>query len=775
MRSIELWLVMVITLVNIINVLPGDVASKLQYYEFLHMSDIERRTRRDTGPNPATHLHQFWFKAFDRKFHLVLKQSNIIPKNFKARTVNNKQKSEFSIPNSDFLQGYLSDDENSHVEAHWEAGVLSASITTADDIIVLEPSWRFLKSSAQENKGSMIIYKKSDLISEPQDKPAGYKVKFCGNDAEVSRAADEIPSDNEDTFLENFYKDYKHRRLKREQDFLGSRKVCRLFVVADYEFHKNVGGNNKHTTARYMIGIMSRVNQIFMQTKWPDDSSDIEGLGFEIAELEIHENYTHQGVHYNNPNRQWNTTFLLQVFSRGTAFKDYCLAHLFTYHRFSRGVLGLAYIAGREKSQPGGICSTGPSPGKVYEVNGHQTTFNTGWSTAQNSEGDRVLSLEAALVIAHELGHNWGSEHDPDTASCAPGVEQGGKYLMYQYSVSGYEHNNQIFSSCSKRYIYNVIKTKGPGCFTESNSLTVCGNGRIEGDEECDAGFNGDSCCTSFCKLQSGALCSPMNHECCDNKCRTADNNTICHALPDSLVTCKGISKCNGVNLTCPEAGNKEDDSPCVDGGLCKNGVCLNYCVLRDKVPCICSKESGYACYRCCKVRNESECLPEPPPPALSQKLPNGRPCFHGVCVEGVCEKQKNHIVQRLFSIIDTITVDQFVEFMKTNIVGTILVFSLLLWIPASCTFSYFDKKRERRLRMRHGRWKSHSRFTLLMDYLDSEDRQRIKQAGSFRVKHFGGSVIRHPIMRSGHIHLTQSNFTKDVLQYPDDLKESSV
>lgn len=28
--------------------------------------------------------------------------------------------------------------------------------------------------------------------------------------------------------------------------------------------------------------------------------------------------------------------------------------------------------------------------------------------------------------------------------------------------------------------------------------------------------------------------------------------------------------------------------------------------------------------------------------------------------LQGVCEKQKNHIVQRLFSIIDTITVDQF-------------------------------------------------------------------------------------------------------------------
>lgn len=32
------------------------------------------------------------------------------------------------------------DDDSSHVEAHWEDGVLSASITTADDIIVMEVS-----------------------------------------------------------------------------------------------------------------------------------------------------------------------------------------------------------------------------------------------------------------------------------------------------------------------------------------------------------------------------------------------------------------------------------------------------------------------------------------------------------------------------------------------------------------------------------------------------------------------------------------------------------
>ena len=52
--------------------------------------------------------------------------------------------------------------------------------------------------------------------------------------------------------------------------------------------------------------------------------------------------------------------------------------------------------------------------------------------------------MSTNFIMALFKGHNWGSEHDPDTASCAPGVEQGGKYLMYQYSVSGYEHNNQV-------------------------------------------------------------------------------------------------------------------------------------------------------------------------------------------------------------------------------------------------------------------------------------------------------------------------------------------
>lgn len=49
-------------------------------------------------------------------------------------------------------------------------------------------------------------------------------------------------------------------------------------------------------------------------------------------------------------------------------------------------------------------------------------------------------------MTAHEFGHNWGSEHDPDVAECSPAASHGGSYLMYTYSVSGYDVNNKVCS-----------------------------------------------------------------------------------------------------------------------------------------------------------------------------------------------------------------------------------------------------------------------------------------------------------------------------------------
>lgn len=62
-----------------------------------------------------------------------------------------------------------------------------------------------------------------------------------------------------------------------------------------------------------------------------------------------------------------------------------------------------------------------------------------------------VFQQEADLVTTHELGHNFGSEHDPDDMpDCAPREAQGGKYVMYPIAVSGDHANNKV-ASCGNK------------------------------------------------------------------------------------------------------------------------------------------------------------------------------------------------------------------------------------------------------------------------------------------------------------------------------------
>lgn len=50
-------------------------------------------------------------------------------------------------------------------------------------------------------------------------------------------------------------------------------------------------------------------------------------------------------------------------------------------------------------------------------------------------------------MTTHELGHNFGAEHDPDDLpDCAPREDQGGKYVMYPIAVSGDHVNNKVRS-----------------------------------------------------------------------------------------------------------------------------------------------------------------------------------------------------------------------------------------------------------------------------------------------------------------------------------------
>lgn len=143
---------------------------------------------------------------------------------------------------------------------------------------------------------------------------------------------------------------------------------------------------------------------------------------------------------------------------------------------------------------------------------------------------------------------------------------------MYTYSVSGYDVNNKVtqhnsyiqcnknyllfsfhqkFSPCSLRSIRAVLLAKAGRCFTEPEE-SFCGNLRVEGKEECDAGLLGsednDSCCDKFCNLRrnQGAVCSDKNSPCCKN-CMLMPSGQKCREA--QRATCEQEAKCTGIEI----------------------------------------------------------------------------------------------------------------------------------------------------------------------------------------------------------------------------------
>jgi len=93
---------------------------------------------------------------------------------------------------------------------------------------------------------------------------------------------------------------------------------------------------------------------------------------------------------------------------------------------------------------------------------------------------------------------------------------------------------SQIFSPCSKRSIGATIATRGEYCFKSIENMggSYCGNTRVDHKEECDLGRNntGDKCCTPDCHFRPGAVCSPVNHECC-----TESKSFYCSLICNSM------------------------------------------------------------------------------------------------------------------------------------------------------------------------------------------------------------------------------------------------
>jgi disintegrin and metalloproteinase domain-containing protein 10 len=144
-----------------------------------------------------------------------------------------------------------------------------------------------------------------------------------------------------------------------------------------------------------------------------------------------------------------------------TISENFCLSYIFTARDFADGTLGLAWVA--DTSKLGGICE------KTSTIDSNIRALNTGMVTLV-SYNTRVPELTSQLTFVHEVGHSFGSPHDP--TECVPDSTDG-NYIMYQRSTPGTQTNNDDFSTCSLSSIRAILKS-----LTDNSNTKFCFQGK---------------------------------------------------------------------------------------------------------------------------------------------------------------------------------------------------------------------------------------------------------------------------------------------------------
>ncbi|XP_070621723.1 zinc metalloproteinase-disintegrin-like NaMP [Erythrolamprus reginae] len=385
------------------------------------------------------------------------------------------------------------------------------------------------------NKGEMYLIE--PLKPSDNEAHAVYKYESLGNEDETPKTCGAIHSSGKsDESIKKTSKILSTPEKKKE--YLESKKIVELYMVADNLVYKKYDQNI--TTIRLRISVILNYLTLFYKPL----NISIAWTGLEVWSDENKIPITASSESTVRTFAAWRYFDLLPR-------KKNDNAQLLTGISFGAQVLGVAFI--------GGMCDPWQSVGVIQDNNNKEELI--------------------ASILAHELGHNFGMDHDTDSCTCTTGP-------CIMKPAIGYYPPLQ-FSSCSLWDYKKYLMSEDAQCIlndplpTDIIPTAVCGNYFVEEGEECDCGPSEickNKCCeAATCKLKPEAKCA--SGACCE-ECQFKRAGEICQAAKDD---CDLPEFCTGQSAQCPFNRFHKDGHPCQNNtGYCFKGTCptlTNQCI----------------------------------------------------------------------------------------------------------------------------------------------------------------------------------------------------
>eukprot|EP00941_MAST-03F_sp_MAST-3F-sp1_P003802 g3802.t1 len=173
------------------------------------------------------------------------------------------------------------------------------------------------------------------------------------------------------------------------------------------------------------------------------------------------------------------------------------------------------------------------------------------------NSGVSLYSKTTWKTFAHEVGHGFGAQHSFERGQGSTGgiMDYGdGKFDDGDGDGPEYQFNTPLRKTEVCAHLTAARNKQGCTSFF-TKRVKTCGDGVVEGDEECECKDKSTQCqCCQNCRLASGKQCSPASitsSKCCSSQCMFKSAGTICD-LGSTAKDQKGLCSENGECLITP-------------------------------------------------------------------------------------------------------------------------------------------------------------------------------------------------------------------------------